>query len=58
MSNVYQIQAAKPTRWLKAKADPNLQAVALFSALGLLISLCVMIRYPEFGSVVAQFSQF
>jgi hypothetical protein len=60
MSNVYQIQTAKRTRWFsfKATADSNLSAVALFCALGLLVSLYVMIRYPEFGAVIAQISQF
>jgi hypothetical protein len=58
MSNVYQIQTRKPTPRLRAITDPNLQAVALLSALGLLISLYVVIRYPEFGAVIAQFGQF
>jgi hypothetical protein len=60
MSSVSQTQTAKPTSWssLKTIADPNLRAVALFCALGLLMSLYVMIRYPEFGASIAQLSQF
>jgi len=58
MSNAYQIQAAKPTARLKVRADTNLQGLAIFCALGLLISLYAMIRYPEFGAMIAQFSQF
>jgi hypothetical protein len=38
--------------------DPDLQIVVLFCALGLLISAYVMIRYPEFGAIVAQCYQF
>ncbi len=60
MSNLYQIQTAKPAGWslLKEMADPNLQAIALFCAIGLVISVYVMTRYPEFGSIMAQYSQF
>jgi hypothetical protein len=39
-------------------ADPDLMGLALFSALGLLVSLYVMIRHPEFGSIIAQINQF
>ena len=38
-------------------ADSDLMALALFCALGLLISLYVMIEYPEFGSIIAQIDQ-
>ncbi len=60
MSSLSQTQTAKPTSWfsLRTIADPNLGAVALFCAFGLLISLYVMIRYPEFGTIIAQISQF
>jgi hypothetical protein len=60
MSSLYQTKTTKPTRWfsLKSLADPNLQAVALFCALGLLLSVYVMIRYPEFGAIIAQYNQF
>jgi hypothetical protein len=59
MSSLYQSQSAEPTPWhsLKAMADPDLIGIALFSALGLLISLYVIIRYPEFGSIIAQINQ-
>ena len=60
MSTPYQTQTTKPTQWLSLKslADPNLQTVVLFCALGLLISLYAIIRYPEFGAIIAQYNQF
>lgn len=64
MSNLYQIRTAKPTRWLleaeplrRARRNNDLAAVAIFCALGLLITLYVVIRHPEFGAIMAQFSQ-
>jgi hypothetical protein len=38
--------------------DPDLETAALFAALGSLIALYVMIRYPEFGAIIAQCNQF
>jgi hypothetical protein len=35
-----------------------LAAVALFCALGLLITLYVVIRHTEFGAIIAQISQY
>jgi hypothetical protein len=60
MSNVYQIKTAKPKQWFWVGwlTDPDLQIVVLFCALGLLISLYVMIRYPEFGAIIDQCNQF
>jgi hypothetical protein len=59
MSNLYQIQTAKPKRWLlEGTANSDLAAVALFCALGLLITLYVVIRHPEFGAIITQFSQY
>jgi hypothetical protein len=60
MSNVYQFQTAKSKPWfsLKRLADPDLQVAVIFCALGLLMSAYVMIRYPEFGAIVAQCYQF
>jgi hypothetical protein len=58
MSDLHQIQTAKSIRWLpEATANSDLAAVALFCALGLLITLYVVIRHPEFGAIIAQFSR-
>jgi hypothetical protein len=59
MSNLYRTQTAEPARWslLKEMADPDLQCVALSFALGLLITCYVMIRYPQLGAIIAQYSQ-
>jgi hypothetical protein len=59
MSTLYQNQTAKLTPWpLKATANSDLAALALFCALGLLISVYVVIRHPEFGAIIAQVSQY
>jgi hypothetical protein len=59
MSTLYQNQTAKPIPWLlKATANSDLAALALFCALGLLISLYVVIRHPEFGAIIAQISEY
>jgi hypothetical protein len=60
MSSLYRIQTAKPAPLFSSKAatDSNLVTVALFCTLGLLISPHVMIRYPEFGAIIAQCNQF
>jgi hypothetical protein len=60
MSSLYQPQTTKLTPWfsLKSLADPNLQAVVLFCALGLLLTVLVMISFPDFGAIIAQYSQF
>jgi hypothetical protein len=42
---------------LEATANSDLAAAALFGALGLLITLYLMIRHPEFGAIIAQYSQ-
>ena len=59
MASLYQIQTTKPTPWFSLKwlADPDLQMVVLFCAFGLLVSAYVMIRYPEFRAIIAQYDQ-
>jgi hypothetical protein len=60
MSTVYQIKTTKPKPWFSLKwlTDPDLQIVVLFCAVGLLISVCVMLRFPDFGAIIAQYNQF
>jgi hypothetical protein len=59
MSTLYQNQPAKLIPWLlKSTANSDLAALTLFGALGLLISLYVVTRHPEFGEIIAQISQY
>jgi hypothetical protein len=50
---------AKPAGgWLRsAMADPNLFIIIAFCAIGLLVTLNLMFRFPDFGMAVEQFSQ-
>jgi hypothetical protein len=58
MSSLYQPKTERaPWFSLDPTANENLRTVALFCALGLLASLYVMVRYPDFSAIVAQFSQ-
>ena len=38
--------------------NPDFLAVAAFSAIGILVMLNVMLRFPEFGTLIAQYNQF
>lgn len=38
--------------------DPDLTAVMLFCAIGLLAALNLMLRFPDFGAIIAQYNQF
>jgi hypothetical protein len=38
--------------------NPDLQAVAAFSLFGLLVALNLILRFPDFGAVIAQYNQF
>ena len=44
---------AGPTAWYQ---NPDLIAVAIFSAIGFLVSLNVMLRFPDFAAALAQFA--
>jgi len=39
-------------------ANPNLLAIAAISLIGLLLSLNLIFRFPDFGAVIEQFNQF
>jgi hypothetical protein len=60
MSSLHQTQTTKPRPRFSPRVtiDPDLETAALFAALGSLIALYVMIRYPEFGAIIAQCNQF
>jgi hypothetical protein len=45
--------------WLVAAArDPNLIAVVLFCAIGLLATVDLILRFPDLGAMIAQCNQF
>ncbi len=44
--------------WRKLLTDPDLNAVVAFSLIGLLLALNLMFRFPDFGAVIAEYSQF
>ena len=39
-------------------ADPNLHAIVLFCLIGLLLTLNFVFRFPDLGTVIAQYNQF
>jgi len=41
-----------------APSDPDLVATVLFCAIGLLITLIVMLCFPDFGAIIEQCNQF
>ena len=47
--------------WLRVYAvltDPDLQIVAAFCLIGLLLMLNLIFRFPDMGAVIAQYNQF
>jgi hypothetical protein len=48
-----------PWSWLAAAVkDPSLIAIVIFCTIGLLITLNLMLRFPDFGALIAQYNQF
>jgi hypothetical protein len=45
-------------RIFTAVSNPDLQAVVALSLIGLLLTLNIMFRFPDFGAIVAQYNQF
>lgn len=45
-------------RLLALISNPNFIAVAAFCAIGLLATLNIMLRFPDFGSLIEQYNQF
>lgn len=43
---------------LAALNDPNLIAIVQFCAIGLLVTLVVMLRFPDLGAIIEQCNQF
>jgi hypothetical protein len=46
------------SRFKELAARTDFQLVVAFSLIGLLITLNLMARFPEFGAVIAQYNQF
>jgi hypothetical protein len=41
-----------------AVKDPSLIAIVSFCAIGLLITLNLLLRFPDLGALIAQYNQF
>ena len=46
------------SRFVAVISDPELQTIAAFSLIGVLIMLNVALRFPEFGQTFAELAQF
>jgi len=60
MSTSSELPAKKsgPSSWLSAAKDSELAAVAMFCAIGLLVTLNLILRFPDLGAIIAQYNQF
>ncbi len=45
-------------RMVAAISNRDLQAVVVFSTIGFLVTINVVLRFPDFGEIVAQFALF
>jgi hypothetical protein len=59
MSTLHELHTKKstPWSWLSA-ANSDLTAVVLFCAIGLLVMVNMILRFPDFGAIIAQYNQF
>jgi hypothetical protein len=44
--------------WRELLTAPDLNAVVVFSLIGLLLALNLMFRFPDLGALIAQYNQF
>jgi hypothetical protein len=44
--------------WRAHVTDPSLHAVIAFCLIGFLLMLNLMLRFPDFGAIIAQYNQF
>jgi len=52
-------QSAAEWSWLAvAPSDPDLIATVLFCGIGLLVTLIVMLCFPDLGAIIEQCNQF
>ena len=60
-THVSGLNAQKPwslSRFAAVVNDSNLVAVVLFGVIGLVITAVFMLRFPDFGAIIAQYNQF
>ena len=58
-SGLRELHTTPPWSWLAAAVkDPSLIAIVLFCAIGLLVTLNLMLRFPDLGAIIAQYNQF
>jgi hypothetical protein len=60
MSASSELRVKKSALWssLVAARDSGLTAVAIFCAIGLLVTLNLILRFPDLGAIIAQYNQF
>jgi hypothetical protein len=59
MPNELRAKKAAPDSWrAKVHIDPDLIAIVQFCAIGLLVTLIVMLYFPDFGTIIEQYNQF
>jgi hypothetical protein len=59
MFSLSEQRTKKAAMWCFAELkDPDLIAVALFCAIGLLVTINVILRSPDLGAIITQYSQF
>jgi hypothetical protein len=60
MSTLSELRAKKSAlwSWLVAARDSEITAVAIFCAIGLLVTLNLILRFPDLGAIIAQYNQY
>jgi hypothetical protein len=58
ISAVHAQKASSFSWFAQASNDPDLIATVLFCAVGLLVTAVVMLCFPDFGAMIAQYNQF
>ena len=60
MSSLRELRSKKATpvwsRVVGATRDPNLMAIVFFCAIGLLITVNLILRFPDLGVLIAQYT--
>ena len=56
MSSQLEVRAQKASPW--SWLEPDLSAVLLFCVIGFLATFNLILRFPDFGAIIAQYNQF
>jgi len=56
MSSLPDLRAQKASLW--SCLGPDMSAVLLFCAIGLLVTFNLILRFPDLGAIIAQYNQF